>query len=403
MRVLQINATYGIGSTGRNVFETDCYLRKQGHQSYAAWGISTTTKTDARIFRVGSVFDHKVHALLMRLTGKQGYYSKRATKKLCKQIEKIAPDIIHLHNLHSNYVCLPLLLDFLAEKDYPVVITLHDCWFFTARCYYYTQYGCNKWQKDCSACPAHACFEKKDQETAMLRLKETKLQKLSRLGIIGVSDWIADEARTSILKNSFRIQRIYNWIDGDIFQPVEVEHLKQELNIAQRKVVLGVSQAWSGSRKGLGEMISIAEKWKDDVLVILIGGIDKNQKLPENVLAVGYVKDVKDLVQYYSLADVFANPSRMETFGKVTAEAMACGTPVVVYGNTGCKELVKEGCGMIAEDGNEEDFIKSVQQVLEKGKGFFSDNCIAYAKEEFDMQKQLQKHCDFYEELLRER
>jgi glycosyltransferase involved in cell wall biosynthesis len=39
----------------------------------------------------------------------------------------------------------------------------------------------------------------------------------------------------------------------------------------------------------------------------------------------------EELAKVYAAADVFAFPSRSETFGLVMLEAMACGTPVAAY------------------------------------------------------------------------
>lgn len=400
MKVLQINATYGFGSTGRNVQEMERYLQKNNHQSYVAWGSVTTEKDSEKHIYVGNWLDHKLHALLTRVTGKQGYYSKRATKKLCKKIEDIHPDIVHLHNLHSNYICLPILIEFFAKNDYPVVITLHDCWFFTGRCYHYYGNECEEWMRSCKHCVMHKKFELSCNETELLKTKETNLKKISKLGVIGVSDWITSEARKSILKNSYLIKRIYNWIDCDLFKPVEATSLRHKLMIRDHKVVLGVSQAWS-SNKGLSEMIYIAEHLKDEVVVVLIGDMDKKSILPSNMISVGFVDGAEELAKYYSLADVFVNPSKMETFGKVTAEAMACGTPAIVYENTGCKELVKGNCGMVAQNGNVEDLLRCAKSVLAQGKKTFSQQCITYVKENFDMEKQLQKYCEVYEELIK--
>ena len=72
-------------------------------------------------------------------------------KELIKQYQ---PDVVHLHNLHANYVNVKRLLSFLGEQDIPTVITLHDCWFFTGKCTHYTSIKCNKWQTGCEKCPS---------------------------------------------------------------------------------------------------------------------------------------------------------------------------------------------------------------------------------------------------------
>ncbi|SDA31163.1 glycosyltransferase family 1 protein [Sphingomonas sp. NFR15] len=57
-----------------------------------------------------------------------------------------------------------------------------------------------------------------------------------------------------------------------------------------------------------------------------------------------------ELAAAYAAADVFAFPSRTDTFGLVMIEAMACGTPVAAYPVTGPLDVLKPGVGVMDED-----------------------------------------------------
>lgn len=50
-----------------------------------------------------------------------------------------------------------------------------------------------------------------------------------------------------------------------------------------------------------------------------------------------------ELPEVYSAADVLVLPSRLDGFGMVVSEALACGTPVLVSDRVGAKDLVQEG------------------------------------------------------------
>ena len=80
MRILQVNAVYGLKSTGRIAMEMHNYFKKMGHESYVAYAIeSTDTSGDPNIFRVGNIIDHKLHAVAYRIVIMQGCHSRLAT------------------------------------------------------------------------------------------------------------------------------------------------------------------------------------------------------------------------------------------------------------------------------------------------------------------------------------
>ena len=152
MKVLQINTVSGFGSTGRTCSEISEALREQGHQAYIAYG-QRTSLLNGRSFKIGTKLENHYHNVYSRIWGKQGYQTKNGTKKLINYIESINPDVIHLDNLHGNYLNLEILFNYLAKADKPVFWTLHDCWAFTGKCSHYTDVGCYKWQTHCNHCP----------------------------------------------------------------------------------------------------------------------------------------------------------------------------------------------------------------------------------------------------------
>jgi glycosyltransferase involved in cell wall biosynthesis len=67
-------------------------------------------------------------------------------------------------------------------------------------------------------------------------------------------------------------------------------------------------------------------------------------------------------------ADVVVYPSHDEVFGLVAAEAILCGTPVVVADDSGCGELVRAvGGGRTARSGDLDDLVRRMRQALLDG------------------------------------
>ncbi|MBP8984615.1 MAG: glycosyltransferase family 4 protein [Syntrophobacterales bacterium] len=72
--------------------------------------------------------------------------------------------------------------------------------------------------------------------------------------------------------------------------------------------------------------------------------------IEENVVFAG-VADRETLDKMYLAADMFSILSQFDTFSMTTLEAMAASLPVIISGNVGAKDLVKEGVnGFIVED-----------------------------------------------------
>lgn len=401
MKVLQINSVYGISSTGRTTMELDHVLQQRGFQSLVAVKKSNCHRN--QLYIIGNKFDWKLHSLCSRISGKQGYFSARETKKLLEYVETEKPDIIHLRNLHANYINIPMLLQYIADKSIPTVITLHDCWFFTGKCCYYTDDNCDKWKKHCGDCPALRKWNKSwllDRSSQMLEDKKALFRAIPKLAVVGVSDWITNEARQSILENAWIIKRIYNWIDLDVFKPTDTSALRKEMKLENDFVVLGVAQTWS-VEKGINIFQEIAREMPE-VKVLLIGKLPDKYEISDNVVSIGVISDIKLLAAYYSMADVMVNPSVQETFGKTTAEAIASGTPVIGYNLTATPELIGQGCGeLINQSDGVDAYVRAVRKIQNLGKQHYLASCYQFAAQNFNKEKLVQEYIDLYEEMAK--
>ena len=69
------------------------------------------------------------------------------------------------------------------------------------------------------------------------------------------------------------------------------------------------------------------------------------------------------LARHYASADLFLFPSRTETFGNVTLEALASGVPIVAFDYAAAREHVDEECGRRVPLGNDEAFIHAAREL----------------------------------------
>ena len=346
MKVIEINATYGYGSTGLIVRDIGELLKKNGDEVRYAYQMGNCAPSEGH--QIGSPADWKLHALYTRLLGKQGWLSIGATRKLLKYMDQEKPDLVHLHNIHANYINLPMLLKYLAKKNIATVVTLHDCWFLTGKCCHFVSAGCTRWKTGCGHCPKQkespgSLFFDRSAEVA--KEKRELFQNIKNLTVVGCSEWIADIAKESYVFRDCRVEQIYNGVDTDVFAPMNRQECKQKLGISAEFVMLGMANKWLDP-KNRGVLETVAENLTENETLVLIGCTDAQRKELDsfsNITAVGFIKERELLAAYYHSADAFVNLTFEDTLPTVNMEAISCGTPVITYDSCGSPELVQEG------------------------------------------------------------
>lgn len=401
MKVLMINTVSGYGSTGSICEDIASVLEDQGHECFIAYGQLTTDY--AKSYKIGTVIENHLHNVGSRLLGKQGYFTKNGTHKLVSYIQEIKPDVIHLHNLHGNYLNLQILFEYLIESDIPLAWTLHDCWAFTGKCAHYTDVQCYKWQTHCYACPQVKKYPPSlffDRSSEMYDDKKKWFTNVSQMTVIPVSNWLAGEVKKSFL-NKYTISPIYNWIDHATFKDFGEQNFSTVYNIDSGKfTILLVSASWHSEDPKFQDALKLSKIISDDMQIVMIGNIEDKKLLPQNIKHIPYVHGKEELAKAYSFSDVYVHLSTEDTFGKVIAEALSCGTPAIVYDSTACPEVLGENCGYVVEKRNVEELSGAIDKVKEKGRGYFSDSCRKRVIENFDYYTNINQTIALYKNIL---
>lgn len=400
MKVLQINAIFGRGSTGIIVQDIQDCCERNGIDGYVAYSVAgTSIKNNTNYYRIGNNWTEKWHALASRIAGKQAYYNRLTTWFFLRWIDKIKPDVVHLHNLHSNYICLNMLLQHLAQKDIATVITMHDCWFFTGGCFHYANVGCDKWQHECGNCPKRMLDTPAylyDATKQILNDRKKYLTAIPHLYLVGCSKWVADEAKRSVLKDC-DIRHIYNGFDLEVFKPTPSD-LIQRLGIEGKKILLGPAGKWLSTvnKETLDYFINTMPS---DYMLVLFGAKEHGVFMTNNVLLYGYTSSREEMAKLYSMADVFVNCSREDTLSSLNLEAQACGTPVVTYEATGSSETVDGECGFRVITGDYRSLLEKSEYTIKCGKDSFSNRCINWVKSNYDKKRNFLQYVSLYREI----
>lgn len=400
MKIVQINACYGYGSTGIIVRDLQDICIKNHIECVVAYsrGIGEIKYG----YKIGNVISNKLHAILSRISGMQGYFSFFSTLRFLSFLDRYKPDIIHIHNLHACYINLPMLLKYAAIRGIAVVATLHDCWFYTGGCSHYTSEGCYKWQKECGNCP------RRYQETAayiwdgsskILRDRKKLFSSIVNLVGVGVSNWITAEAHKTVFKNA-QCLTIHNGIDTDFFHPIESDFRKRN-NLEGKKIILAPANKWF-MEINRETFEYFAAHLSDNMCMVFIGDGCKESLLTNKMISIGFVPSRETLRDIYSAADVMVNCTREESLSLLNVEVQACGTPVITYSNTGVKETVDGKCGFSVENGNPDILWNMTIYVLSKPKHYFEKDCISWVKQSFDKNQNYMKYIELYNHIVQD-
>lgn len=373
-KVVQINSECGRGSTGKIAVSISRLLSEKGIENYIFYsGNHKSTYPYGKMISGKSSI--RIHQILSRLWGDQGFHSSFATKRLIKEIKKIQPDVIVLHNLHGYYLNLKLLFRFLKQYNKPIYWTLHDCWAFTGHCTHFTVEKCDKWKNGCYACPKRSAYPYSwfwDRSKKLYARKKNLFTSLKQLTLITPSQWLADLVSQSFLR-SYPVKVIHNGINLDVFQPTASD-FRKEYDIGDRKIILGVAAVWS-YYKGLDAFLELHKRLDPNRFqIVLVGTDDKiDRQLPGGIISIHRTQNQKQLAEIYSAADVFVNPTREENYPTVNMEAIACGTPVVTFNTGGCAEIVSNQIGMVVTSNSIDELEEKIIQAVSKEWGMLQD------------------------------
>lgn len=151
--------------------------------------------------------------------------------------------------------------------------------------------------------------------------------------------------------------------------------LREQHGINGKHIILYVGRI--NKLKGIDFLIRayklFLQTWTGEDVTLIIGGPDDNYRptLDKLVKQLGlsekikFIGPVKCPTIAYRDADVLVYPSMYEIFGLVPFEALLCGTPVIVTGDCGCGEIIREAkCGYLIRYGDEASLSEALRYVL---------------------------------------
>ena len=241
--------------------------------------------------------------------------------------------------------------------------------------------------------------------------------KLSKLTspILKEIDYLSVVNSDSILANSFftakRLYSIYGVKAKVCYPPVDTENFKiltkENIEEIRKKfsspLILSTGRIVAIKRwEWLLKIMSYIVKENSSATLAITGKISKENsnyvqflrktakklKVDGNVRFLGF-RSQGELVKLYNAADVYVYSVPNEDFGLGPVEAMACGTPAVVWndGSGPCETVIEGENGFRAKPYNMEDFAEKTLKAIEMNKMEISEKIREFVKQNFSCEK----------------
>lgn len=352
MKLLEINTVSYGSSVGTYMLRCAEAARERGHEVTIATGRREPAAGFENL-RIGGLFPTLLHVAGTRLLDSHGLWSRNATLRFLADVRRLAPDVIHMHNIHGYYLHYPTLIEGLASLGTPVFWSLHDCWPLTGHCAFPEE--CTAYTAGCGNCPRKAEYPTSWLRDGSARNHAEKARVFGtakNLTLLLVSEWMAGIIPHSLLSNLPRVV-VKPDIDTDFFHPTQK---------AAGNVVLGVAQNWE-PRKGLDFFVRLREALDSPIEIRLAGHAPRHSD-HEGITFLGKLGK-EQLVDEYSRASVFVNPTRADNYCLVNREALACGAAVASRRTGGSVEDLEQAGVPVAGANSDDELIEATKKLLQ--------------------------------------
>lgn len=129
----------------------------------------------------------------------------------------------------------------------------------------------------------------------------------------------------------------------------------------------------------------------------------KRYALPPNCICIGKPPSTEAMADAYRTADALLFPSRLEGFGLVAAEAMACGIPVIAANSSALPEVVDHGrTGMLCELDSVTAFAQAARALAENLDLWraMRANAVIHARRDLAESVQIDRYVELYRRLV---
>lgn len=329
-----------------------------------------------------------------------------------------ALDLVNLHWIHRE----TLSLADISRITKPVVLTLHDMWWLLGSEHYRDDFlhRAPPWASPAPTVAAGSNRTLPGAATPWVGLDRWMLARKRRLlprrvAVLAPSEWLAAQARRSLVFADIEVRTIANGLPLDIFRPFDAEtrrQLKREFGLPQHQICLsfGAFHVDSDLRKGARELIAaLAEvarqgRAKEFHLAIFGGPAPRElRELPFGITEVGTIDSPQRMAQLLNAVEAAVVPSRLENLPQTATEAIACGCPVLGFDISGMRDAVTQGVtGWLAAAYSPTELAANLLRLQDADRmAAFRQAGPRFAAEHWESRLVGERHLRFFEEFVR--
>ena len=405
MKILQITAWDNLGQqfNGYQIHKALLDLDQKSNMAVYRAGYS-----EPNIYQIGNPFTRKLDRYL---TAIERRLSLRAILPITAYSVYLSEyykqaDLIHLQLIHSESFFSLFNLPIMSRQK-RIVWTLHDPWLLSGHCVY--SLDCDRWLSGCGKCPdLTLSFPIKRDTTALMWKLKHWIMHHSQITLVVASQWMYHRVQQSPILSHLPCHIIPLGLDINIFQPRPKQKSRDRFNIPPDAQVLSFRyQGGTDSFKGWQWLEKALIELEIDKPTYLIsfdhkGGME-NLKDKYKIIELGWVQDQDLICDAMNATDIFLMPSIAEAFGMMAVEAMACGTPVIVFENTAVCDVVQAPkAGIAVPYKNSQSLKNAIADLLadtERQKQL-SQAALELVKTEYDTQLYIKRHISLYESII---
>jgi len=256
---------------------------------------------------------------------------------------------------------------------------------------------------------------KKDKRYHQIALQAAKNAKK----IVTISEYINQSVKKHFPVDDDKLKIILNGFDEEIFKPMNLNKIKVlqkyiDTDLKNKKDLKLINFTGKLTNfKGVDLLLKAADIYEnefEDIITLIVGDGELKNELIElrddlDLKGVYFLGNLPQatLSELYNIADLTVVPSRVEPFGLVAIESLACGTPVIASRAGGLKDFINEDVGRFFTMDDYKELAANVIEAIENDekqkKGEIASH---YAIKNYSWNRVIDELIDVYHSVIEE-